>query len=156
GQAALRALEHGWPSAHAWLRAERATSFAGKWHFNRAVRALVSSPIAIDAAGLTARIAPSFFRGLVAKAGDCYVCRRKSEGRNATLRSSNFALQPSDFKLSAVDVDAFRSRPCLLSFAGRSAPRRASRGGAARARRSRARRRRLPADARRLSSRVRR
>jgi len=70
--AALDALAHGWSGLHARLAATRAREFGGKWRFNRALRALVASPRAIDAATLGARVAPALFRALIAHAGDCH------------------------------------------------------------------------------------
>jgi flavin-dependent dehydrogenase len=69
--AALQALTHGWAGVHRRLTAERRLAFRAKWRFNRALRALVASPRAIDAAALSARIAPSVFRSVIARAGDC-------------------------------------------------------------------------------------
>ena len=53
--AALQALEHGWTGVHARLAADRRRAFASKWRFNRALRALVSSARAIDAAAVATR-----------------------------------------------------------------------------------------------------
>jgi len=69
--AALRALEHGWAGIHSRLAADRRQEFAGKWRFNRALRALVASPLAVQAAARGARFAPGVVRALVARAGDC-------------------------------------------------------------------------------------
>ena len=69
--AALEALEHGWTGVHARLAARRRREFGAKWRFNRAVRALVASPRAVDAAALSASIAPSLLRAMIAYAGDC-------------------------------------------------------------------------------------
>jgi flavin-dependent dehydrogenase len=71
--AALEALAHGWSGVHARLAASRAREFAGKWRFNRALRALVASPSVVDAAALAARIAPGVLRATIAHAGDCRV-----------------------------------------------------------------------------------
>jgi flavin-dependent dehydrogenase len=68
---ALRALEHGWSGVHARLMAERRQAFGSKWTFNRGLRGLVASPLAIDAAALGARIAPPVLRAVIARAGDC-------------------------------------------------------------------------------------
>jgi len=70
--AALDALAHGWTGVHARLAETRAREFGGKWRFNRALRALVASPRAVDAATLGARVAPAVFRALIAHAGDCH------------------------------------------------------------------------------------
>jgi flavin-dependent dehydrogenase len=70
--AALEVLAHGWAGAHARLAAARQREFAGKWRFNRALRALVGSPRALDAATLGARVAPAVFRAVIAHAGDCH------------------------------------------------------------------------------------
>jgi flavin-dependent dehydrogenase len=69
--AALRALEHGWVGIHSRLAVERRQEFAGKWRFNRALRALVASPLAVRAAARGARFAPGVVRALIARAGDC-------------------------------------------------------------------------------------
>jgi flavin-dependent dehydrogenase len=69
--AALRALEHGWPGVHAWLFAERREAFGMKWRFNRAVRMLVGSPYAVQAAALGARVAPGVVERVIDYAGDC-------------------------------------------------------------------------------------
>jgi flavin-dependent dehydrogenase len=71
-QAALHALEHGWTGVHARLAGERRRAFAGKWRFNRLLRALVASPRAIDAATIAGRLAPRAFESIVARAGDCH------------------------------------------------------------------------------------
>ena len=69
--AALDVLAHGWAGAHARLAAARRREFTGKWRFNRALRALVGSPRALEAATLGARVAPKVFRAVIAHAGDC-------------------------------------------------------------------------------------
>ena len=69
--AALQALEHGWTGVHARLAGDRRRAFASKWRFNRALRALVSSPRAIDLAAIATRIAPGILRAVIARAGDC-------------------------------------------------------------------------------------
>ena len=71
--AALRAVAHGWPGVHARLAAERRAEFGGKWRFNRALRALVASPRAIDVAAAAARAAPSVLARVIAHSGDCHV-----------------------------------------------------------------------------------
>ena len=71
--AALQALEHGWSGVHARLAGDRRREFGGKWRFNRALRALVASPRAIDAATVAARVAPGLLRAVIARAGDCAV-----------------------------------------------------------------------------------
>jgi flavin-dependent dehydrogenase len=69
--AALRALEHGWAGVHSRLVLERRQEFAAKWRFNRALRALVASPLAVQAAARGARLAPGVVRALIARASDC-------------------------------------------------------------------------------------
>jgi flavin-dependent dehydrogenase len=71
GLAALRALTGGWSGVHGWLRTERAAAFAGKYRFNRALRALVASPGAIELAAAGSRVAPAILRAVIARAGDC-------------------------------------------------------------------------------------
>ena len=69
--AALEALSAGWTGVHARLRAERHRAFDSKWRFNRGLRALVASPLGVDAAAVGARLAPSVLRAVIARAGDC-------------------------------------------------------------------------------------
>ncbi len=69
--AALRALERGWTGVHDRLAQERRRAFSGKWTFNRGLRALVSFPLAVDAAAIGAVIAPPLLRAVIAYAGDC-------------------------------------------------------------------------------------
>ncbi|MBA3270520.1 MAG: FAD-dependent monooxygenase, partial [Acidobacteria bacterium] len=60
-------------AALAQLSKERQRTFAAKWRFNRAVRALVASPRAVGAAAMAARVFPSAFAAVVRYAGDCGV-----------------------------------------------------------------------------------
>jgi len=68
---ALDALERGWEGVPARHAAARRREFAGKWRFNRALRALVASPRAIDAATVAGRVVPRVFERIVTHAGDC-------------------------------------------------------------------------------------
>jgi flavin-dependent dehydrogenase len=74
--AALDALAHGWPGVHARLAARRRREFGGKWRFNRALRALVASPRAVDVAAAAAPLAPSVLRAVISRAGDCDLAPR--------------------------------------------------------------------------------
>ena len=58
-RAALGVLEHGHPDAHLRLVEARRREFAGKWRFNRTVRALAGSPLAMRVASRAATLAPS-------------------------------------------------------------------------------------------------
>jgi hypothetical protein len=49
----------------------RRRSFGGKWRFNRALRSLVASPLALRSATMAARIAPALVAAIVERAGDC-------------------------------------------------------------------------------------
>ena len=69
--AALDVLAHGWTGTHARLAAARRREFSRKWRFNRALRVLVGSPRALDAATIAARLAPAVLRAVIAHAGDC-------------------------------------------------------------------------------------
>ena len=69
--AALRALEGGWAGVHTALASDRRRAFGSKWRFNRALRALVSSPRGVDAAAVGARLAPRVLQAVIARAGDC-------------------------------------------------------------------------------------
>ncbi len=68
-QAALRELETGWPG-HVDLAAARRREFAGKWRVNRALRALVASPRALNVAAAVGSRWQAPVRRLVAMAGD--------------------------------------------------------------------------------------
>jgi len=68
--AALEALEHGWDGVHRRLRARRRSEFAGKWRFNRMLRALVAVPAAVAGASLAARAAPAALHATIGYAGD--------------------------------------------------------------------------------------
>jgi flavin-dependent dehydrogenase len=69
--AAVEALTHGWDGVHARLARARQAEFAGKWRFNRAVRALAASSSAVAVATAGARLAPSVLRRAMVYAGDC-------------------------------------------------------------------------------------
>jgi flavin-dependent dehydrogenase len=70
---ALRSLERGWSGVHADLDDERRHLFRGKWRFNRALRALVASPRAVEVAAIGALLAPAVLRAVIARAGDCHL-----------------------------------------------------------------------------------
>src|SRR5206468_12589157 len=74
--AALEALERGWTGVHARLAERRRRAFAGKYRFNRALRALIESPGAVGAATAAARFVPIAVRAMVTYAGDCDLARR--------------------------------------------------------------------------------
>ena len=65
----LRELESGTP-AHQALAGDRAREFSGKWRINRALRALVDSPRALDLAALVARRWSAPVEYLIGVAGD--------------------------------------------------------------------------------------
>jgi menaquinone-9 beta-reductase len=69
-QAALSALEHGPADAHLRLLAARRQEFAAKWRFNRTLRALVGSPLAVRAAAHGATLFPHVLRHTIRYAGD--------------------------------------------------------------------------------------
>jgi flavin-dependent dehydrogenase len=58
--------------AHLVLARQRATAFRAKWRFNRALRALVSSPRGVSGAAAAAAVAPSLFERIIRFAGDCH------------------------------------------------------------------------------------
>jgi flavin-dependent dehydrogenase len=72
GDAALNALDHGWSGVHVSLSRARRTEFAGKWRFNRTLRAFVASPQAVAVAAAGSRVVPGVLRRVIAYAGDCY------------------------------------------------------------------------------------
>jgi flavin-dependent dehydrogenase len=57
--------------AHLELALRRRRAFQSKWRFNRALRALVSSPSSVTAAAATAKVWPSLFSRMIRFAGDC-------------------------------------------------------------------------------------
>lgn len=57
--------------AHVDLARKRHAAFASKWRFNRALRALVSSPRGVTAASVVATFTPALFEGIIRYAGDC-------------------------------------------------------------------------------------
>ena len=67
---ALRVLADGWQEAHVRLLARRQREFARKWRFNRSLRALAASPIAVRAAGVGASLSPALIRRTICYAGD--------------------------------------------------------------------------------------
>lgn len=73
GLAAARVLEQGWPGVHADLERWRREEFAGKWRFNRALRALVGSRAGVWVASRSARVAPAVVRALITRASDCHL-----------------------------------------------------------------------------------
>ncbi|NQW04770.1 MAG: NAD(P)/FAD-dependent oxidoreductase [Acidobacteria bacterium] len=79
--AALEALESGDTDRAATdLTARRAAALGTKLRFNRLMRALVGSTLALELAGVGARIAPAVLRRLVCVAGDVPSNRAESEG----------------------------------------------------------------------------
>ena len=66
----LDALEHGRTDAHLRLGTVRRQEFARKWVFNRALRSLVGSPLAVRAAALGARWSPGWLHQTIRYAGD--------------------------------------------------------------------------------------
>jgi menaquinone-9 beta-reductase len=68
--AALSALEHGRPDAHVQLARACRAEFAAKWRFNRTLRALAGSPLAMRVASQSARWAPWWLEHAISYAGD--------------------------------------------------------------------------------------
>jgi flavin-dependent dehydrogenase len=73
--AALREVETG-HAMHDWLASRRRREFSGKWRMNRALRALVASPRAIDLAGAVAARWQLPVRMLISLAGDVHLARQ--------------------------------------------------------------------------------
>jgi flavin-dependent dehydrogenase len=53
------------------LAAGRQRAFGAKWRFNRTLRALVASTLAVGAAAVGARLLPAVFESVIRYAGDC-------------------------------------------------------------------------------------
>jgi len=66
----LEALAHGRTDAHVRLAVARRHEFARKWMFNRALRSLVGSPLAVRAAALGAKWSPGWLHQTIRYAGD--------------------------------------------------------------------------------------
>jgi flavin-dependent dehydrogenase len=69
-EAALEALEHGRPDAHARLAERRARAFAAKQRFNRLLRSMALTQAGIGIGQVVARVSPSLVRSLIRHAGD--------------------------------------------------------------------------------------
>ena len=67
---ALRVLDEGWRGAHVRRAAARRAEFRVKWRFNRALRAVAASPLAVRAAGAGANVSPALLRHAIRFAGD--------------------------------------------------------------------------------------
>jgi flavin-dependent dehydrogenase len=67
---ALSALELGTTDLHQRLHAARRREFAAKWRFNRTLRALVGSPLAVRAAARGATLIPQLLQHAIRYAGD--------------------------------------------------------------------------------------
>jgi len=76
-QAALETLTTG-VSAHQQLTRWRSREFAGKWRFNRALRALAASPTGVSVAAAVAARWDGPVRPLIAMAGDVGLARREA------------------------------------------------------------------------------
>lgn len=82
-EAALRALADGWTGLHDRLTELRRQEFQPKHRFNRALRAVVGSTIAVRAATAGAFVLQPVLRSLIVRAGDCDLC---DDVAPATLR----------------------------------------------------------------------
>jgi flavin-dependent dehydrogenase len=74
-EAVLQELSSGQP-AHEWLRAARAREFAAKWRFNRALRMVSSTPMAVTAVAWASTLSAVPVRALIGIAGDLALARR--------------------------------------------------------------------------------
>lgn len=68
--AALEALEYGWANVARLAEAQR-REFHAKRRFNRVLRALVGSPLAVQAAATAAPFVTPLLHSLICRAGDC-------------------------------------------------------------------------------------
>jgi menaquinone-9 beta-reductase len=73
-EAALRALAHGWTGVHDQLAAWRREEFRAKYRFNRALRGVVGSSVAVRMATAGASCLRPLLRSLIYRAGDCDLC----------------------------------------------------------------------------------
>jgi flavin-dependent dehydrogenase len=89
--AALTALEHGRADAHIQLSDMRRREFASKWRFNRALRALAGSPLAMRIASHGADWAPGWLERTISYAGDA---QRGSRGSGGSRGSEGSTVNP--------------------------------------------------------------
>lgn len=82
-ETALRALADGWTGLHDRLTELRRQEFQSKQRFNRALRTLVGSPMAVRAATASAFVLEPVLRSLIVRAGDCNLCE---QGGSAEVR----------------------------------------------------------------------
>jgi flavin-dependent dehydrogenase len=69
--AALLALADGWTGVQERLSADRRREFGPKWRFNRALRALVGSSVAVRLATAGAPFLQPVLRSIILRASDC-------------------------------------------------------------------------------------
>jgi geranylgeranyl reductase family protein len=70
-EAALQALAHGWTGVHDRLATWRRQEFAAKYRFNRALRGVVGSPLAVSIATTGTNYLRPILQALIVRAGDC-------------------------------------------------------------------------------------
>lgn len=87
-EAALLALAHGWNGVHERLAAWRRREFAAKYRFNRALRGVVGSPLAVRMATAGAPWLQPILRALIYRAGDCDLVTRSSNAEPAAAAKS--------------------------------------------------------------------
>ena len=68
-----RVLQEGWRDAHLRLAAARRQEFRAKWTFDRTLRAIAASPLAVRAAAAGAQLSPAVLRHAIRYAGDVVV-----------------------------------------------------------------------------------
>jgi menaquinone-9 beta-reductase len=57
----------------------RRDAFSAKWRFNRTLRALVGSSMAVRAAAISAQVLPAAFEAMIRYAGDCHMAAREHD-----------------------------------------------------------------------------
>lgn len=82
-QAALDALEHGWPGVHRRHAVHRIRAMAAKRGFNRTLRAVVAAPAAVTVAAWGASVAPALLRQVICIAGDTGLAAGQPAGASA-------------------------------------------------------------------------
>ena len=116
--AALTALEHGRADAHVQLSDMRRREFASKWRFNRALRALAGSPLAMRIASHGADWAPGWLERTISYAG--MFREHRVRGSRFGVRGSGFEVRGSRFKVQGsrfkVQGSRFRLEFWVRSF----------------------------------------
>jgi len=71
-------VERGWTGVQARLAVDRQRAFGSKWRFNRTLRAVVGSPLAVRTATAGAPYLGPILQLIIRRASDCDLAEQKS------------------------------------------------------------------------------